>query len=256
MRVMDTWIDKKKILRLIIYYLLVLCCLSCSTSSNRQVEEEFFNPKPPLPKIGQVFYYQHTGSVPWGNGDKDATGKRIIAVTGKSEDKKLWRIEERFEKVEGDSIGFYDDAYNLVRQFLLLNGVELRIEYNTPVNLRYTKLDLDEEKIFEYQQAIFNQDSNEPAGGALIRDKTKRSSYDIRIITPAGAYLCRQFTSMITMQIQMQGRLSVYSGTVNTYWCDKLEWFVKEECTFDPIINESEIVQPGYKTQSVLLSIE
>ena len=242
--------------RSIINFLLVAGFLSCSTSSNRQVEEEFFNPKPPLPQIGQVFYYKHTGSVPWGNGDKDATGKRIVAITGKSDDKKLWRIEERFEKVEGDSIGFYDDSYNLVRQFLLLNGNELRIEYNTPVNLRYTKLDLDQEKVYEYQQAIFNQDSKDPVGGAIIRDKTKRSSYDIRIITPAGAFLCHQFTSVITMQIQMQGVLSVYSGTVNTFWCDKLSWFVKEECTFDPITNEGEIIQPGYKTQSMLESFE
>lgn len=237
-------------------FFILLSCMACSSPSNRQTEEEFYNPKPPLPQIGQVFYYQHSGPVPWGNGDLDATGKRIVAITGKSEDKKLWRFEERFEKSDGDSIGLYDDSYNLYRQYLILNNSELRIEYNTPVVIRYSKIEPDEDKVFDYQQAIFNKGNKEPSGLAAIHDKTKRNAYDIRIITPAGAYLCRQFTSSITMQIQMQGVTSVYSGTIRTFWCDKLGWFVKEECSFDPITKDGQIIQPGYKCQSVLESFE
>ncbi|MDX9752705.1 MAG: hypothetical protein RBU29_02010, partial [bacterium] len=205
--------------------------------------------------VGQVFTYKHSGPQPWSDGNTDASGKRVVAVMGKTADSKRWRIEERYDAIEGTLVGEYDDKSLLYRQTLRAAGGELHILFSTPIPVRYGKLEVGEQKISQYTQTFLDS-AGTPVGSAQVTDTTTRGEYDIRIITPAGAYLCRNFTSVIEIQTILQGQTTVFSGTVKTYWCDSLGWMVKEEGSFNPILVEGEPTQPGYKTESVLESVE
>ncbi|MDX9753339.1 MAG: hypothetical protein RBU29_05220, partial [bacterium] len=83
--------------------------VSCSSAQKDADVEAFYNPDPPVPAVGQVFTYKHSGPQPWSDGSTDASGKRVVAVMGKTADSKRWRIEERYDAIEGTLVGEYDD---------------------------------------------------------------------------------------------------------------------------------------------------
>lgn len=229
---------------------------SCSTTDDKNAEiEAFYNPKPPVPAVGQVYTYKHAGPQPWSDGLNDATGKRIVAVMGNYPDNKHWKIEERYEAIEGNLIGEYDDAYRLYRQTLQAPGGELQIVYSEPVSIRYHSLKEGEQKVYHYSQTFFDK-TGQTVGTAKVTDTTSRGAYNVRIITPAGAYLCRTFSSVIEIQTLIQGQTTTFTGTIKTYWCDTIGWFVKEEGTFNPVLVDGKPSQAGYKTESILESLE
>jgi hypothetical protein len=243
-------------IRLTLVFILCSSLFSCSTATKERSEDNFYNPKPPVPSVGQLFRYKHSGPIPWGSGSPDVSGLRIVQVTDRDETKKLWKIEERFEASEGSQSGFYTDLVELTHVVLHSRDSQLRIVYNPPLTIRYPDLLLDQERTFVSKQTFFAEKSGVPIGTATLTDITRRESYDERLITPVGAYLCRRFVSRIRIDANLSGVQTLLSGTVYSYWCDTIGWFVKEECSFSPMIVNGKEIGIGYKTSSVLESFE
>ncbi len=212
---------------------------------------------PPPPAAGQRYVYQHTGPLPWGDGRKDASGLRTVAVVGQEAPGKntQWRFEEQFERDEGIQTGYYDKNYMLYKQDLREGRNVLRILYTPPLPVRYLDLPKDREKKYRSRQVFIDPQTNETAGSGDI-DIAVRRGYDVRMVTPAGAYLCRHFTERIQITAQAEDTETVMKAVVETFWCDTIGWFVQSDYTFEPMVQNGTVVQPGYQAQSILAGYE
>ncbi len=246
-------------MRKVSVFFLILFCISLMScgSLGRKSEPIDLDQPPPPPAVGQIYQYCHKGPRPWGDGQTDVTGERIIAVTGKAEIKKkeLWAFEEQFEKSEGIQIGFYDEEYRLHRQILRSNGSEITIIYSPPIEERFIELDVNSKKTIHSEQVMLAGQEGEQVGTIEMTIKVRREK-DVRMITPAGAYLCRHLVSRVTLDATIQNEQTTFSATVNSYWCDYIGWFVKEEQAFEPLVHEGEIIRPPYRTESVLIDYQ
>ncbi len=213
--------------------------------------------KPPPPAAGQQFVYQHTGPLPWGDGRQDATGLRTVTVSGQETAGKnpLWRFEERFERDAGIQTGYYDKSYMLYQQDLREGENELRIRYTPPLPVRYLDLPKESEKKFRSRQVMIDLHTDTTVGSGEI-DSAVLRGYDVRMVTPAGAYLCRHFTERIQITAQAEDTVTVMRAVVDTYWCDTIGWFVQAEYAFEPMTQNGTVVRPGYRAHSILAGYE
>lgn len=212
---------------------------------------------PPPPETGQRYVYQHTGPLPWGDGLKDAGGLRVVTVTGPESPGKnpLWRFEEIFERVPGIQAGYYDTNYLLHHQVLREGENELRIQYKPPQPVRYMDLPREAEKTYRSRQTVIDSRTGAAIGTGEIT-ATVRRGYDVRMVTPAGAYLCRHFTERIRMATRVEDLAVEMNAVVDSYWCDAIGWFVQAEYAFEPVIQNGTVVQPGYQAVSILTVYE
>jgi hypothetical protein len=231
--------------------------ISCGGLGRKKGEPIVLDQPPPPPAVGQAYFYQHTGPQPFSDGSVDVTGGRIVAVTRQIQEKKpiLWAFEEHFEKSEGVQIGFYDEKYRLHRQILRAPGGEIEVLYNSPYDERFLNLKADAEKTITVNQQLINAADGANYGNVNMTVKVHRER-DERIISPAGAFLCRHFNARIQLKAHIAGEQTDFAATVNSYWCDLIGWFVKEEQVFDPIVKDGQIIRPPYKTESILVSFE
>ncbi len=238
-----------------IIFITILTLSSCGGVSRKE-EPLDLDQDPPALAVGQAYHYLHKGPRPWGDGTTDATGGRVLAVTSHGRGKKpLWGVEEHFEKTEGMQIGYYDKEYRLHRQILRAPGGELQIFFDPPIPERYLDLKQGEEDEFTSTQQMIDTQSKEEVGTVEMTVNVRREN-DVRIIVPAGAFMCRNFVSRIQLAAEIQGEKSDLSATVNSFWSDSLVWFVKEMQVFDPLVMDGEVIRPPYKTESILVSFE
>jgi len=169
--------------------------------------------------------------------------------------KPLWILEEQFEKSEGIQISSVDSDYLLHRQLLRAENGNLQVNYTPPMDLRHLTIPFGGEKNFDYRQVMIDLSNNTQVGTGKISVKTKRE-HDERIITPVGAVLCRHFISHVRIEAVIEETTAIFAATEETYWCDTVGWFVKEVMAFDPLIQNGEMIRPGYKTESLLIGME
>ncbi len=182
----------------------------------------------------------------------DCSGGRLVIVMEKDERSgDLWPIEEHYEKAPGVQTGYFDDQFQLHRQRLRSGESELSVRYSPPLTVRYLDILRDGEKEYSSTQTITDPTNGAALGTSRLTVKTKRK-YNKRIVTPAGAFLCRHLVSEIRIESNGSGTVSVFQGTVESYWCDRIGWFVQENYSFEPVIQGGETVQVGYQSQSVL----
>ena len=226
--------------------------LSCASSGSKPKPVILDQPPPP-PAVGQWFEYNHKGPRPWGDAAQDATGTRRVQVTAVEEDKKtrLWAFEETFAGSSDVQTSYFDAGYLLFRQHLQGPGGELGIEYSSPMPVRHLPLQPEKEEEFSSDQKIINPFDQSVFGTSKITLHTKRLT-DERLVPPAGALLCRHFQTRVTLDSTLFGETITFTSQEETYWCDKIGWFVMEKQTFEPIIQNGEIVRPGYQTESLL----
>jgi len=234
---------------------LLFSMISCGSASKKKAEVSLDrNPSPPA--IGQTFTYQHSGPRPGGDGKTDATGWRIVRVVDKPPQKdSLWMIEERYEKDPGIYIYYCDDNYQLRRQVVKSGNRSIMAVFNPPQDIRYRQLAPGAGKTYSYRMDYFDSGGKERIGFSSVADHVRRD-YDVRIITKAGAYLCRQFHSDLTIETAMGGDSRYFRASVESYWCDRIGWFVLQKYFFQPVTREGEIIQPGYEAESILEDFE
>lgn len=239
-----------------LFLILLVGFWHCGSTPKKSVNATL-DRKPPEPIVGKVFHYRHIGPRPWGDGRMDATGGRSVAVTGtvKPKNNLLWSIEEQFENSEGVQVGYYDADYRLNHQILHSQNGDLQVEFTPPLHVRHLNLQSGEEKSMDCKQTLTDMTNKQVIGVTKMNIKTKRE-HDERIITPAGAYMCRHFVSRISIEASIDEKTITFSGTEEMYWCDMLIWFVKETLVFDPLLENGQIIRPGYKTESLLIGME
>ena len=243
----------KKYLGISILWIAFLLLISCSSSTKKKVEEILLDHDPPALGVGHAFYYQHTGPRPWSNGLQDASGGRLLVIPEQdaSQAKSLIKYEEHYESSEGSQVGYIDKKYRLQQKHIESGDLALKFIYSPALELRY--LDLKKDKLKTYKSSfILHVPGNEaPQGSGNIVSKVERL-YDVRIISPAGAYLCRQFSSDVSIETTVQDVKTVFKAKIITYWCDNIGWFVKEEYAFEPMMRNGKAVQPAYRAESIL----
>ncbi len=210
---------------------------------------------PPPPAIGQGYLYQHTGPRPWGDGVTDYTGYRAVRIREKVNEKDLWLVEEAYEKGNRTYLSFCDKDYLIHKQQLSSPNQTVEVIYKPALELRYLDLKKEETETDRTRLTFVDIESQSKIGEAVITDQTRRD-YDVRIITKAGAYLCRQFHSDVELHAKVNGSEKRYSGTVISYWSDRIGWFVKQSYAFQPVKIDGEIVQPEYRAESILEDFE
>ncbi|MEW6238710.1 MAG: hypothetical protein AB1656_25270 [Candidatus Omnitrophota bacterium] len=239
----------------LIVFVILPFLFSCGISSKKKAEVSL-DRNPPPPAIGQLFTYRHRGPCPGGDGQTDASGWRIVRVVDKPPQKdSLWMIEERYEKDPGVYLSYCDDNYQLRRQIVKGTGRSVTMEFKPPQDIRYSQLAPGAEKRYSYRLDYFVSDSKEKIGFASISDHVRRD-YDVRIITKAGAYLCRQFHSDLAIETTMGGDSLYIRASVESYWSDRIGWFVQQKYFFQPVTRDGEVVQPGYEAESILEDFE
>lgn len=232
---------------------LIVLGLGFSCSGAKKKKPLNLDDTPSPPQAEHAFYYKHTGPRPWSDGSQDCSGGRLVIVMEKNaESGNLWPIEEHFEKIQGAQIGYYDDKYRLHRQTLQADGSEWLVQFTPPITVRYLDIHRDGEKTYSSVQTIYDSANRETAiGTSKLTVKTKRA-YDERIVTPAGAFLCRHLKSQIRIETAGQDSTNVFGATIDSYWCDRIGWFVQETYTFDPVTQNGIVIQPGYNANSTL----
>ncbi len=243
----------KKYLGIIVLSIAVLLMISCGGSSRKKGEPISIDHDPPALGVGHAFYYQHTGPRPWSNGSQDASGGRLLVIPEQdaSQAKSLIKYEEHFESSEGSQVGYIDKKYRLHQKDIESGDLALKFIYSPALELRYIDLKKDKLKTFKSSFNLHAPGSETPQGSGNIITKVKRS-YDVRIISPAGAYLCRQFMSDVTIETKVLDVQTVFKAKKITYWCDNIGWFVKEEYAFEPMLRNGKAVQAAYRAESIL----
>ncbi len=240
-----------------LFVVILLFPYSCGISGIRDDEPYTLDEVPEPPKTGQWFRYQHTGPRPWGESEVDASGTRLVRVIGSQEEKKkiYWLIEETFS-ADGDSqISIYAPDYKLHRQLSRSDAAQAVYKYNPPLSDRHLELKVDQEKTEESEVSITNPQTGQDYGMINLTRTTKRVR-DERIVTEAGAYLCRHFVSETKITYQFQNTTTQFSAKENTYWCDQLAWFVLETIEVEPAIQEGDFIGTGHTSESRLVDFE
>lgn len=237
----------------------VLFSVSCGSSS-KKLEPISLDVTPSPPKTGQWFQYQHTGPRPWGDSQSGVSGERLIRILGKQEEgekekKTYWAVEESFAKDSDEQISLYDDQYLLHRQLSRSNEVTAVYQYDPPVSDRHLQLKPDEENEEQSTITIQNPDTGVNYGTIVLTRKTKRAR-DERMVTKAGAYLCRHFVSQTKIKYDFRGTVTEFNAQEDTYWCDQITWFVKERVEFQPAIQSGDFVGTGHVSESILVDFE
>jgi hypothetical protein len=228
---------------------------------------------PPPLQVGYQYQYRHEGPYPWSDGKEDVSGLRVVTVTGKSESNakakqntrsdndrhsendpgSLWRVEDYFENVDGSLVGYYDKDYKQHRQAVETGQIEIVVTNTPPRPIRYLSLAVDDQKTYTIHQTMQRSDAEAIIGESTMKIETERKR-DQRIVTEAGAYLCRHFVSEIEIETTLFGQTSKRSATEESFWCDRIGWFVQRKSIFDPVTIDGELVQERYTCQSTLLS--
>lgn len=226
--------------------------ISCSSGTTKKTAFTLDADPPPLVP-GTIFRYEHIGPLPWSDGTTDASGPLTITVLSPNptQGATFSVVEELYERADGSQLGHYDNRYRLAQQAIAVDDGVLQVQYQPPMPVRYLDIPVGEDKKYTVKQRLAGE-SNQALGDATIVIDTHRDK-DERIITPAGAYLCRRFISIIQIVARQNGSEMHFRATEDAYWCDKIAWFVKRSYTFDPLVQGDEIVRPGYKTECTLV---
>ncbi len=208
---------------------------------------------PPPLRTGQAFLYNHQGPRPWGNPNKDVTGLRAIRVVGKSENKKWMRVEEKYEQSDELIVYFIDKDYRLHRQEIHLNNNILRMEYRSPQPLR--NIDLKKEKSHTWKYRIDIYQNDQKTGRAKVEEHVNRG-YDIRVVTKAGAYLCRHFRTTVDMHAVINKQDRLYTAMIDSYWSDQVSWFIKKNYKFHPGFDKTQGFTPATIAESTILQFQ
>lgn len=231
--------------------------VTCGSTNRNNSEPITLDVTPDPPKVGQWFQYQHTGPRPWGDSQKDVSGERMIRVIGQQleEGNKYWAIEDVYEKDSDEQVSLYDDRYYLHRQLSRSNVVNAVYEYNPPVSDRHLELKPGQNKIEESEIIIQNPQTGGDYGKIYLTRNVTRMR-DERIVTKAGAYLCRHFVSQTKIQYDYRGAITEFSAQEDTYWCDQIAWLVLERVEFQPAIQQGNFVGTGHTSESILVDYE
>lgn len=231
--------------------------VGCSTSSKRKKSDDDheLDAAPPQLEAGVAFIYSHVGPRPFGDGKQDCTGERTVSVLGRDpEYQNLWVVQDRFACEEGIEIGLYDDKYRRHRQGLKSDVGVIQVDEKPPVPIRYLDMKKQDKKTFETEQSFLTIDG-EIVGAAQMVENVERK-HDYRIINPVGAILCRYFKTDVVIEANLSGEFLQVEAAVETYWSDKLHWFVQAEYEFKPMKRGGEAVGPAYRAKSVLRDIQ
>lgn len=240
--------------------ILLTCCaffVSCGSTQKEEHEPITLDVVPDPPKVGQWFQYQHTGPRPWGDSQADVSGERMIRVIGKQEEEEqlFWVIDEDYSSDNDIQRSVYDDQYFLHYQMSQSNVANAVYEYIPPISDRHLKLKPDEEKVEESEILINNPQTGGDYGKIYLTRNVKRV-LDERIVTKAGAYLCRHFVSQTKIKYDYRGAITIFSAQEDTYWCDQITWFVLERVEFQPAIQQGNFVGTGHTSESILVDFE
>ncbi|MBZ0256103.1 hypothetical protein K8I31_08580 [bacterium] len=231
--------------------------VGCSTSSKRKkIEDDHeLDAPPPQLEAGVAYIYNHIGPRPFSEGKQDCTGERVVSVLGRDpEFQNLWVVQDRFECEEGIEIGLYDDKYRRHRQGLKSDAGVIQVEEEPPVEIRWLDMKKKDKKTFETEQSFLTIDG-EIVGAAQMVENVERE-YDYRIVNSVGAILCRYFKTNVVIEANLNGEFLKVEAAVETYWSDKLHWFVQAEYDFKPMKRGGEVVGPAYRAKSVLKDIQ
>ncbi|MDP8244502.1 MAG: hypothetical protein P9L94_10515 [Candidatus Hinthialibacter antarcticus] len=228
----------------------------CNTVSKKKPEDDHeLDAAPPPFEMGLSYHYDHVGPRPFGEGDRDCTGGRVVSVLGRDPDyQNLWVVQDRFECEQGIEIGLYDDKYRRHRQGLTSAAGVIQIEEKPPAPIRYLELKKKDKKTFETEQ-VFMTAAGEVVGAAHMTENVERR-FDYRIINPIGAILCRYFIVDVSIEADLNGAPVTVAAKVESYWSDKLHWFVQMEYEFKPMQRGGKAVGPAYRAKSVLKDIQ
>jgi hypothetical protein len=231
-----------------------LSAVSCGGSQKKKKPTYDLDRNPPAPAAEQAYYYKHTGPRPWSDGRQIATGGRLIVIPAQnpSENKSLWSCEEHFERADGVQVYQIDDKYRIHHMAVKSGDSEILIRYTPALPLRFLDLKKDEKKTYKSHFEFIDPQTTAPleGGGEYVMNVERR--YDLRIISPAGAYLCRQFIIHTSIETTVQDVTTTFKATINSYWCDDIGWFVREEYAFEPMLQNGQPIQPAYNAESVL----
>jgi hypothetical protein len=231
----------------------LLTSISCGGTQKKKKSPVDLDRYPPKPAAEQAYFYKHTGPRPWSDGRQNASGGRLIVIPEQNtNDKSLWNCEEHFERADGMQVLQIDEKYRLHYVAIKSGEQEILIRYNPPLPLRFLDLKKDEKKTYKSTFQFIDPQTTEPleGGGEYTMDVERR--YDVRIISPAGAYLCRQFIVHTTSDTAVQDIKTTFKAAINSFWCDDIGWFVREEYSFEPMMQNGQPVQPAYTAESVL----
>lgn len=227
---------------------------ACGSPQKQKTDILELDHNPPAPAAGQAYYYQHTGPRPWSDGRQDASGGRLVVIPEpKSPDASLWNVEEHFERADGVQVFQIDPQYRLHHLAIKSGDDEIVLRYNPARPLRFLDLKKDKKKTFKSRFVFVDPKTGRTMeGGGTYASEVERR-YDVRIVSPAGAYLCRQFIIHTTVETNVQGIQTVFKAEIHSYWCDDIGWFVKEEYDFEPMRQNGQPVQPAYQAVSALV---
>ena len=228
--------------------------LSCGETQKKKEDVDYsLDRNPPKPAAGQAYLYKHTGPRPWSDGYQDATGGRFVVIPeDKIPNKSLWNVEEHFERSDGAQTMQIDDKYRMHFVAIKSGETEIVIQYAPALPLRFLDLKKDKTETYKSRFTFINPQTKEPLqGGGEYTCEVERK-YDVRIVSPAGAYLCRQFVIHSTIETTVQDSKTTFKAAINSFWCDDIGWFVKEEYTFEPLLANGQVVNPAYTAESIL----
>lgn len=226
--------------------------LSCGGMPKKK-ETYTLDKNPPAPAAEQAYYYNHQGPRPWSDGRQDATGGRLVVIPPQAlANKSLWSVEEHFERADGVQAFQIDPQYRMHNVAIKSGETEIVIQYNPAIPLRFLDLKKDEKKTYKSKFIFIDPQTRAPMEGGGVYSAEVERKYDLRIVSPAGAYLCRQFVIRTTIETNVQDTQIVFKATIHSFWCDDIGWFVREEYEFEPMIQNGEEIQPAYTAESTL----
>lgn len=247
--------NNPSLLRALIGCALIVALAACGSSPKREDEDHSLDQDPPALAAGQAYLYRHEGPTPFGDGRDDATGMRTVRVLGRDpEQNNWWVIEDRFENERGVHLSLINDAWLRYRQGL--SGPEgiITIDEAPPVPVRFLDLGKHETKTYVYQQTFLSGDG-QPLGAARVIEQVERR-YDYRVITDAGAIICRSFHIRYSLLGDLGGEAVELEAEIETYWSDELTWFVQTDYAFEPLLRGGEEAGPAYEASSILVDVE
>lgn len=231
-----------------------LSAFSCGGTPKKKKPAYELDRNPPAPASEQAYYYKHTGPRPWSDGRQVANGGRLIVIPiqNPSDNKSLWSCEEHFERADGVQVYQIDEKYRIHSMAVKSGETEILIRYNPPLPMRFLDLKKDEKKTYKSHFEFIDPQTSQSmeGGGDYILNVERR--YDVRIISPAGAYLCRQFIIHAEVETAVQDIKTYFKAAINSFWCDDIGWFVREEYAFEPMLQNGQPIQPAYNAESVL----
>ena len=226
----------------------------CQTgpTQSRPNNEVILDEDPPAPQVGEEFHYEHEGPKPFGDGETDHSGVRAVGTIAQTgENQQFWEIQEVFETSRGIISYLIDADYLLHRQLIVSDNGELTVEIQPAWPQRYLNLLPDESDSMRIVQEYYQPEGDEPIARAQI-DLDVTRSYDERIVTPEGAFLCRSFDAEMLYRMEAADTRIRYTVNQRSYWSDQFSWFIREEYDFGPVQQGSQEVRPAYQCTSTL----